>query len=87
MRNKIRYCIHRKTFESILRKPENRIYKNNKTDISIFQKYNKYNYYIRKRKRYSYEVKNIFDLRFIKICIKLYINKSFSFSIACTYDF
>ena len=61
IRNKIRYRIRRKTFESILRKPENRIYKNSKADILIFQKYNKHNYYIRKRERYSYEVKNTFE--------------------------
>ena len=61
MRNKIRHRIRRKIFELILRKSENRTYKNNKTDISIFQKYNKHNYYIRKRERYSYTTKNIFE--------------------------
>ena len=61
MRNTIRYYVRRETFKLILRKPENYIYKNNKTGTSIFQKYNKYNYYIRKHKRYSYKIKNTFE--------------------------
>ena len=61
MRNKIQYRIRRKTFKLILRKSENRTCKNSKADTSIFQKYNKHNYYIRKRERHSYEIKNMFE--------------------------
>ena len=60
MRNKIRHRIRSKIFKLILRKFENRTCKNSKAGILIFQEYNKHNYYIRRRERYSYEIKNMF---------------------------
>jgi hypothetical protein len=61
MRNKIRYCIRRKTPKPILHRPEDYIYKNGKAGTSISQGHNKYNYYIRKYKRRSYEAKITFE--------------------------
>ena len=61
MRDTIRYYVRRGTLKLILRKPESYIYKNDKAGISIFQGHNKYNYYIRRRGRRSYEIKNTFE--------------------------